>query len=317
MAPTWILGLNAWPRWCSCCLAFSIRRKVSSISLTCANIGIMMRAWPCAEALRMARNCAKKISGSVKDQRIARKPNGEVPVSDKSEPEPSALSAPTSIVRILTGKPCIKSTTRRYSWYCCSSSGSACLRSINKNSERNKPTPIAPKSTAWVASSGSSILAKSSMATWSIVVVREYLSSSNLRVAFIAFSCKRRYSESNCSSGATMTTPCSPSITSQSPWRIISLAWRTPTTAGISMLRATMAVWEVLPPKSVTNPVKACSLKRSMSCGAMSCATIMESTPTSLGDNKSESLKASFCWALSALSTRSATWRISFARSLR
>jgi hypothetical protein len=41
--------------------------------------------------------------------------------------------------------------------------------------------------------------------------------------------------------------PASPSITTQSSWRTSRLASRAPTTAGMSMLRATIAVWEVRP----------------------------------------------------------------------
>ena len=71
--------------------------------------------------------------------------------------------------------------------------------------------------------------------------------------------------------------PRSPSMMSQSSCLINSLALLTPTAAGISKLLATIAVWEVLPPKSVTNPPKANSLKRNMSGGEMSWATTITS----------------------------------------
>ena len=48
---------------------------------------------------------------------------------------------------------------------------------------------------------------------------------------------------------------------------------RAPTTAGMSRLRATIAVCEVVPPTSVMNPVKTLRLNCSMSAGAMSLAT--------------------------------------------
>ena len=62
-------------------------------------------------------------------------------------------------------------------------------------------------------------------------------------------------------------------ITIQSSWRTRRLASRAPTTAGMSMLRATMAVCELVPPTSVTKPVKTLRLNCSMSAGAMSLAT--------------------------------------------
>ena len=54
--------------------------------------------------------------------------------------------------------------------------------------------------------------------------------------------------------GSTTTTPASPSMMTQSSCWMSWLALRAPTTAGMSMLRATMAVCEVLPPTSVMKP---------------------------------------------------------------
>ncbi|MPM60807.1 hypothetical protein SDC9_107661 [bioreactor metagenome] len=70
-----------------------------------------------------------------------------------------------------------------------------------------------------------------------------------------------------------MITPASPSITTQSSWRTSWLALRAPTTAGMSMLRATMAVCDVLPPTSVTKPANTLLLNCSMSAGDKSLAT--------------------------------------------
>ena len=70
-----------------------------------------------------------------------------------------------------------------------------------------------------------------------------------------------------------MITPASPSITTQSSCRIRRLASRAPTTAGMSMLRATIAVCDVRPPTSVTKPLNTLRLNWSMSAGAMSLAT--------------------------------------------
>ncbi len=67
--------------------------------------------------------------------------------------------------------------------------------------------------------------------------------------------------------GSTMTTPASPSMMTQSSWRTSWLTPRAPTTAGMSMLRATMAVWLVLPPTPVTKPANTLCLNCSMSAG--------------------------------------------------
>ncbi|MCY1533075.1 hypothetical protein D9M68_683830 [compost metagenome] len=68
----------------------------------------------------------------------------------------------------------------------------------------------------------------------------------------------------------------------QSSWLIRWLAERAPTTAGMSMLRATMAVWLVLPPTSVTKPANTLCLNCSMSAGERSCAMSTSGTSTAL-----------------------------------
>ena len=163
---------------------------------------------------------------------------------------------------------------------------------------------MAPNSMARIASSGSSVLANNLIGTPSSVTVRENFKACNAWLFSIAFACRARYSIKRLSSGATTTCPRSPSIMSQSPWRIISLACRTPKTAGISRLRATIEVCEVLPPRSVTNPRKRVFLKRNISCGAISCATIMASLKTFSGANTSW---ISCCCSLKAFKTRSTT----------
>ena len=93
--------------------------------------------------------------------------------------------------------------------------------------------------------------------------------------------------------GSTITTPASPSMMTQSSWRISWLASRAPTTAGMSMLRATMAVCEVLPPTSVTKPANTLCLNCSMSAGDRSCATSTSGTSTVSSSSRS-------CCALAA-----------------
>ena len=66
----------------------------------------------------------------------------------------------------------------------------------------------------------------------------------------------------------------------QSSWLMRWLAVRAPTTAGMSMLRATIAVWLVLPPTSVTKPANTLCLNCSMSAGERSCAINTRGTST-------------------------------------
>jgi hypothetical protein len=72
--------------------------------------------------------------------------------------------------------------------------------------------------------------------------------------------------------GSMIITPASPSMMTQSSCRTSWLAVRAPTTAGTSMLRATIAVCEVRPPTSVTKPANTLFLNCSMSAGERSCA---------------------------------------------
>ena len=74
----------------------------------------------------------------------------------------SGLSAPTSSVLMVTGLPFMATTALRYDSNCSSSDGSLFtnpVRPMNKNSERNKPTPTAPASKAETQSSGNSMFA--------------------------------------------------------------------------------------------------------------------------------------------------------------
>ena len=75
-------------------------------------------------------------------------------------------------------------------------------------------------------------------------------------------------------------------MTTQSSWRISRLASRAPTTAGMSMLRATIAVCEVLPPTSVTKPANTLRLNCSMSAGEMSLATSTSGSSPALSSRR-------------------------------
>src|SRR5665647_2630858 len=105
--------------------------------------------------------------------------------------------------------------------------------------------------------------------------------------------CLKPYSANTMGEGSTTITPASPSMMTQSSWRTNWLDKRAPTTAGISRLRATMAVCEVLPPKSVTKPANTLCLNCSMSAGDRSCATRIRGTSTVSSSSRSccESLR--------------------------
>ena len=162
---------------------------------------------------------------------------------------------------------------------------------MNKNSLRKSPTPTAPTNKAALASSGISMFASNSIFWPSKVTdgvwrsrVRRSRSKSPCR-------CLKPYSARMMEEGSTMTTPASPSMMIQSSCRISWLALRAPTTAGMSKLLATMAVCEVLPPTSVTKPVKTLCLNCSMSAGDKSWATNTKGT-------SKVSPNCSSCWGL-------------------
>ncbi|MNY13750.1 hypothetical protein D3C86_1469010 [compost metagenome] len=144
---------------------------------------------------------------------------------------------------------------------------------MNRNSERNSPTPTAPAASAAVASSASSILASSSISSPSSVTEGVWRSRCRRFFSSARSLWRWRYSSRMIADGSTMTSPASPSMMIQSSWRISSLALFTPTAAGMSRLRATMAVCEVRPPRSVTKPWNTVWRNCSMSAGPMSCAT--------------------------------------------
>ncbi len=85
--------------------------------------------------------------------------------------------------------------------------------------------------------------------------------------------CRSRYCLSITVAGSTITTPASPSMMIQSSCLITREALFIPTAAGMSRLRATIAVCEFWPPRSVTKPAKARSRNCNMSAGEMSYAT--------------------------------------------
>ena len=143
--------------------------------------------------------------------------------------------------------------------------------------------PQAPASSAAAASPGCSMLASSSTASPSSVTAGRWRSRASPARLASRSRLMARYSSITDGGGSTITVPASPSMTSQSSWRISRLASRAPTTAGMSMLRATIAVCEVLPPTSVTKPRKTPPFHCSMSAGEMSLATSTSGSPPLAG----------------------------------
>ena len=121
-------------------LTSSISAFASRISSMQVTIGIMILIWPNALARSNARNCGRYTSSlRSRQKRIARYPkNG---FSSFCKPMYGiSLSPPISRVRMITGLPFIAMATFLYASNCSSSVGIA-VRSINKNSVRNRPTP--------------------------------------------------------------------------------------------------------------------------------------------------------------------------------
>ena len=144
---------------------------------------------------------------------------------------------------------------------------------MNRNSLRNRPTPTAPASSAAPASPGSSMLASNSTAcrraSPPACAAADAAARARARSAAGGSGTPRARSATDRRSRCRRRRRSRPSR----PGRIRRLASRAPTTAGMSMLRATIAVCEVLPPTSVTKPVNTLRLNCSMSAGATSLAT--------------------------------------------
>ncbi len=98
-------------------LARSISSSVWSISRACASIGTSILTGPNADARSSARSWVRNIAGSDRDQRIARSPSAGLGAVSNRSSRPSrtssGLSAPMSMVRMVTGSPFIDSTAVR------------------------------------------------------------------------------------------------------------------------------------------------------------------------------------------------------------
>ena len=160
-------------------------------------------------------------------------------------------------------------------------------------------------------SCGSSMLAKSSIGMPSKEAAGVFFRRLSFFLSSLCCDWRSWYSASTIASGSTISTPWRPSTISRSFSRIMWRAWRRPTIAGMLRLRARIAVCEVTPPMSVTNPPKERCLKSSMSAGDRSWATTM-SWVSSVKSAATVPGRPS-----SAFSTRSTTCVMSALRSLR
>ncbi len=133
----------------------------------------------------------------------------------------------------------------------------------------------------------------------------------NLSRSSRAWFCLRRYSVRTCASGLTITTPWVPSMMMISSSWIRVLAWCSATMAGMFIERATMAVCEVAPPRSVMNAANGCSRKRITSAGERSRATRIEASSCT------GFMAMRRCVPASAPRTLSATWRTSSSRAFK
>ena len=146
---------------------------------------------------------------------------------------------------------------------------------MNRNSERNRPTPSPPSSATRTASSGVPMLP--SIMTRRPSEVAPSLSlycASMARCAASAF-WRSAKSASVCSSGCATTSPAAPSISSRSPSAISSAFSPAPTIAGMPIERAMIAEWLVRPPIFVIKPATGLPPIFAVSDGVRSFATIM------------------------------------------
>ena len=212
----------------------------------------MIRRFPFIDERRSARSCVRKMSGFDRQNRMARQPRSGLASVSREKPG-MTLSPPRSSVRMVTLRPRIAFRTLLYAWYWSSSDGKW-LGWRKRNSERKSPIPSPPCVRTESTSSGSSMLASMETSLPSTVSAGSCLSSFRMTYLRCHSFLRSSYSSRVSSSGSTMTVPRVPSTISSSPaftWRVMS---ESPSTAGISLDLARMAVWEVFPPTSAAMP---------------------------------------------------------------
>ena len=151
-----------------------------------------------------------------------------------------SLSPPTSSVRITTGSGEKAFAALQYASNCSSSSG-ALVRSIYRNSVRNKPTPSASAALADSASSTLPILAKISLIVPEAVTLFFPLKTFNRSLCSWNISAFLLYSFFVSLSGSCRTIPLIPSRIRVLPFSMSVRAPVTPSTAGIPSARARIA----------------------------------------------------------------------------
>ena len=299
---------NATPSSRSCSRHSSSNTFAASSSSTPEIIGYMIFRLPKTLARRMARSCVRNRSFSWRHSRMARHPRNGF-ISSATFTCESSLSPPRSSVRMITGSGASDSVTLRYAANCSSSSGRS-LRLMNKNSVRNRPTPIAPHWRTLSTSAARSMLAERMIRWPSRVSAASSWITSRLSSIEVCRSTSWPYSKSVCSDGSMTTKPLKPSSSTDSPVCNSLIASPSPSTAGMRSERARMAVCDVRLPTSVANPSTIAGSIIAVSDGVRSWATTTHGSVRSARPVQS-------AWPIRSASTRCATSRMSAARSLR
>ena len=143
-------------------------------------------------------------------------------------------------------------------------------------------------------------MATSSISTPSLVTVGFPIYCSNSFFSFKNWSLFAVYSAFFSSEGAARTTPSLPSTIISAPSSTCPRIPGTATTAGISRARARIALWEVLPPISVTIPATFAGLIPAVIDGVKSFATI--TLPSGSAAISTGFTPCRTCWSLTLIS---------------
>ncbi len=251
----------------------SAMRRTSASSATLETIGTMIRHWPAGSTPRMARSWVRSRSGCFRLTRTPRRPSAGFCSCGRAR-YGAGLSAPTSRVRTIIGRP---SKASAMAWYCaaCSVSAGGVRRSRNRNSVRSRPQPSAPLRSAAAASAGAPMLANTSMRTPS--AVRQGVCAAARAEDRSAARAASPASAIPISAGvgADFTVPASASRISKVPSKMPSTSGPAATRAGRSMAAARMAMCEVGPPPAVQTPAMREACRASSSEGVRSSAITM------------------------------------------
>ena len=146
---------------------------------------------------------------------------------------------------------------------------------MNRNSERNRPTPSPPSSMTRTASPGVPMLPSMMMRRPSLVSPGRSRNAASIARRSSSFAFFSANFTSVSSSGCAISSPAAPSISSSMPSSIGSSFSPAPTTAGMPIERAMMAEWLVRPPIFVIKPTTGLPPIFAVSDGVRSFATTM------------------------------------------